>query len=309
MTKTISLRPTADASGARLDSFLAAEIPELTRSAAQRLIEDGSVAVNGKVAAKSCRIAGGEEIMVSLPETEEVDVVAQDIPLDVVYEDADVIVVTKPVGLVVHPAPGHPDGTLVNALLHHCGSSLSGINGELRPGIVHRIDRDTSGLLIVAKNDRAHLALAAQLQDHSLYREYEAVVHGGFKEDEGTVDAPIGRHPTDRKRMAVLRDGGRDAVTHWSVVARYGPYTHIRCRLETGRTHQIRVHLSSIGHPLVGDEIYGGKPFPGLVGQCLHARRLTFAHPATGELTTVESPLPDWFTAALVKVERQYPQR
>ena len=210
--------------------------------------------------------------------------------------------------LVVHPAPGHPDGTLVNALLYHCGTSLSGINGELRPGIVHRIDRDTSGLLIAAKNDRAHLALAAQLQDHSLFRSYEAVVHGGFRADSGTVDAPIGRHPTDRKKMAVLRDGGREAVTHWQVLTRFGPYTHIACRLETGRTHQIRVHMASIGHPLLGDTVYGGKLFPGLAGQCLHARRLTFIHPTTGESMTLEAPLPDWFQAVLDRLAKQYPQ-
>ena len=300
---------TADRSGERADAFLARCADGLTRSAAQRLLEEGAVTVNGAAVKKNYKTAPGDRFEVTLPDPEPVDVVPQDIPLDVVYEDGDVIVVNKPVGMVVHPAPGHPDGTLVNALLYHCGDSLSGINGELRPGIVHRIDRDTSGLLIAAKNDKAHLALAAQLQDHSLYREYEAVVHGGFHEDEGTVDAPIGRHPTDRKRMAVLWDGGREAVTHWTVVARYGPYTHLRCRLETGRTHQIRVHLASIGHPLLGDEVYGGKPFPGLAGQCLHARRLTFAHPATGEQTTVESPLPDWFEAALQKIERQYPKR
>ena len=212
---------------------------------------------------------------------------------------------SKPVGLVVHPAPGHPDGTLANALLYHCGSSLSGINGELRPGIVHRIDRDTSGLIIAAKNDRAHLALAAQLQDHSLARTYEAVAVGGLKEDSGTVDAPIGRHPVDRKKMAVDPKNGRRAVTHWSVLARYPGYTHVECRLETGRTHQIRVHLSSIGHPLLGDAVYGAKkPVPGLAGQCLHARRLRFLHPATGEAVELECPLPDWFQEILRKIGR-----
>ena len=228
----------------------------------------------------------------------------QDIPLDVVYEDADVIVVNKPVGMVVHPAPGHPDGTLVNALLYHCKNSLSGINGELRPGIVHRIDRDTSGLIIAAKNDAAHLALAAQLQDHSLYRYYEAVCVGGLKEDSGTVDAPIGRHPVDRKKMAVDRKNGREAVTHWEVLGRYAGHTHIGCRLETGRTHQIRVHMASIGHPLLGDTVYGAKkPVPGLAGQCLHARKLSFVHPRTGERMTVECPLPGWFTAVLDRLE------
>ena len=304
-----TLKLTADRAGERADAFLARCADDLTRSAAQRLLEDGSVTVNGASVRKNYKTVPGDEFEVTLPDAEPVDILPQDIPLNVVYEDADVIVINKPVGMVVHPAPGHPDGTMVNALLYHCGNSLSGINGELRPGIVHRIDRDTSGLIIAAKNDKAHLALAAQLQDHSLCREYEAVVHGGFKEDSGTVNAPIGRHPVDRKKMAVLRDGGREAVTHWEVITRFGPYTHVRCRLETGRTHQIRVHLSHTGHPLVGDEIYGGKPFPGLTGQCLHARRLTFVHPTTGEEVTVESDLPDWFQAALVKLERQYPTR
>ena len=298
---------TADRAGERADAFLARCADGLTRSAAQRLLEEGAVTVNGAPVKKNYKTVPGDRFRVDVPEPQVVDVAPQDIPLDVVYEDGDVIVVNKPVGLVVHPAPGHPDGTLVNALLYHCGSSLSGINGQLRPGIVHRIDRDTSGLIIAAKNDKAHLALAAQLQDHSLFREYEAVCHGGFREDEGTVDAPIGRHPVDRKRMAVLRDGGREAVTHWKVLERFGPYTHISCRLETGRTHQIRVHMASTGHPLLGDTVYGGKPFPGLDGQCLHARRLTFAHPSTGERITVEAPLPDWFRSVLDRLARQYP--
>ena len=245
-------------------------------------------------------------VEVLLPDPEPVDVLPQDIPLDIVYEDGDVIVVNKPVGMVVHPAPGHPDGTLVNALLFHCGDTLSGINGVLRPGIVHRIDRDTSGLIIAAKNDRAHLALAAQLQDHSLARVYEAVAVGSFREDSGTVDAPIGRHPVDRKRMAVEPRTGRPAVTHWSVLARYRGFTHVECRLETGRTHQIRVHLASVGHPLLGDTVYGSrKPWPGLAGQCLHARRLKFIHPSTGCPVELECPLPDWFQAVLHKLERQ----
>ena len=213
--------------------------------------------------------------------------------------------VNKPVGMVVHPAPGHPDGTLVNALLYHCGNSLSGINGALRPGIVHRIDRDTSGLIIAAKNDAAHLALAAQLQDHSLYREYEAVCVGTLKEASGTVDAPIARHPADRKRMCVDPKGGRAAVTHWSVLGRYPGHTHIQCRLETGRTHQIRVHMAYIGHPLLGDVVYGAKkPVRGLAGQCLHARRLSFVHPSAGTRVTVECPLPDYFSQALRKLAR-----
>ncbi|MCH1978497.1 RluA family pseudouridine synthase [Lawsonibacter sp. OA9] len=300
----IPLDLTADREGERLDAFLARSVPDLTRSAAQRLLERGAVTLRGRAAKKNDKTRLGDSLTVCLPEPQPVDLVPQDIPLDVIYEDDDVIVVNKPVGLVVHPAPGHPDGTLVNALLYHCGTSLSGINGELRPGIVHRIDRDTSGLIVAAKNDRAHLALAAQLQDHSLARVYEAVAVGGFREDCGTVDAPIGRHPVDRKKMAVDRKNGREAVTHWSVLARYPGYTHVECRLETGRTHQIRVHLASIGHPLLGDTVYGSKkPWPGLVGQCLHARRLRFVHPSTGEPLELECPLPDWFRDVLEKLE------
>ncbi len=289
----------------RADAVLAAALEGLTRSAAQRWLEEGRVTLNGAPLKKNARLEPGAVLLVSPPQPEPVDLIPQDIPLDVVYEDADVIVVNKPVGMVVHPAPGHPDGTLVNALLYHCGKSLSGINGELRPGIVHRIDRDTSGLLIAAKNDRAHLALSAQLQDHSLFRLYHAVVLGGFREDSGTVDAPIARHPTDRKRMAVCRPGeGREAVTHWQVVDSHDGYSHITCRLETGRTHQIRVHMAHIGHPLLGDPVYGvKKPFPGLTGQCLHAAQLTFTHPSTGERMTVEAPLPGWFTAVLEKLK------
>ena len=296
---------TADRAGERADQLIARLVPELTRSAAQRLLEEGAVTLAGAPVKKNYKTAPGDVLEVVLPEAQPVDLVPQDIPLSVVYEDDDVIVIDKPVGLVVHPAAGHPDGTLVNALLYHCGDSLSGINGELRPGIVHRIDRDTSGLLIAAKNDFAHLALAEQLQDHSLYREYEAVCVGGLREDEGTVDAPIGRHPTDRKKMCVDRKGGRRAVTHWSVLERFPGYTHVQCRLETGRTHQIRVHMASIGHPLLGDTVYGAKkPWPGLAGQCLHARRLSFIHPRTGERVTVECPLPDYFTQVLTKLRR-----
>ena len=294
---------TADREGERADAFLARCVPGLTRSAAQRLLEEGRAACAGRPVKKNDRLEPGQELELTLPDPEPVELLPQDIPLDVVYEDGDVIVVNKPVGMVVHPAPGHPDGTLVNALLYHCGDSLSGINGELRPGIVHRIDRDTSGLIIAAKNDAAHLALAEQLQDHTLYREYEAVCVGTLREDSGTVDAPIGRHPVDRKRMAVDPRNGRPAVTHWSVLGRYPGHTHIRCRLETGRTHQIRVHLSSIGHPLLGDTVYGAKkPVPGLAGQCLHARRLSFIHPRTGERVTVECPLPDYFTQVLTRL-------
>ena len=293
----------ADRSGERADQLLARQIEGLTRSAAQRLLEQGRVSCRGAVLKKNGRPEVGDELTVELPEPEPADVLPQDIPLDVVYEDADVIVVNKPVGLVVHPAPGHPDGTLVNALLYHCGDSLSGINGELRPGIVHRIDRDTSGLIIAAKNDAAHLSLAAQLEDHTLSRVYECLVQGNLREDEGTIDAPIGRSPKDRKKMAVVA-GGRRAVTHYRVLGRYSGCTHAQCRLETGRTHQIRVHMAYTGHPLLGDTVYGGRAVKGLAGQCLHARRLTFVHPRTGVPITVECPLPDWFTAVLNKLER-----
>ena len=293
----------ADRDGERADQLIARLVPELTRSAAQRLLEEGAVTLAGRPVKKNYKTAPGDVLAVALPEPEPVDAVPQDIPLDVVYEDGDVIVVNKPVGMVVHPAAGHPDGTLVNALLYHCGNSLSGINGALRPGIVHRIDRDTSGLIIAAKNDTAHLALAAQLQDHSLYREYEAVCVGNLKQDQGTVNAPIARHPTDRKKMAVNFLQGREAVTHWTVLERFSGYTHIQCRLETGRTHQIRVHMAHTGHPLLGDVVYGSKkPWPGLAGQCLHARRLSFVHPRTGERLTLECPLPSWFQEVLTKL-------
>ena len=294
-----------ESAGVRLDSFLAARLEDLTRSAAQRLIETGQVTVDGRTVPKSCKLAGTELVTAAIPEPEPVNAVPQDIPLDVVYEDGDVIVVNKPAGLVVHPAPGHPDGTLVNALLYHCGSSLSGIGGALRPGIVHRIDRDTSGLIIAAKNDFAHQALAAQLQDHSLARTYEAVAAGGFREDRGTVDAPIGRCGSDRKKMAVTDRGGRPAVTHWETLERFSGYTHIRCRLETGRTHQIRVHMAYIGHPILGDTVYGAKkPVSGLTGQCLHAAGLRFVHPRTGEAVELQCPLDAEFQNILEKLRR-----
>ena len=299
------LRLTPDREGERCDQFLSRQLPELSRSAAQRLLEEGAVPLRGVRVKKNYKTAPGDELVLVLPDPVEADVLPQDIPLDVAYEDDDVIVVNKAVGMVVHPAAGHPDGTLVNALLYHCGESLSGINGELRPGIVHRIDRDTSGLIIAAKNDFAHLALAGQLQDHSLYREYEAVAVGGFQEDAGSVSAPIGRHYSDRKKMAVDRLRGREAITHWTVLERFSGYTHLQCRLETGRTHQIRVHLASIGHPLLGDTVYGAKkPYPGLAGQCLHAKRLSFVHPRTGERVTVECPLPEYFRLVLEKLRR-----
>ena len=300
----ILLQTSEEDRGARLDAFLARAMEDLTRSAAAKAIEEGRVLVSGKVPSKSLKLTGNETIEFTPEEPAPIDAVPQDIPLDVVYEDDDVIVVNKPSGLVVHPAPGHPAGTLVNALLFHCGASLSGIGGALRPGIVHRIDRDTSGLIIAAKNDYAHQFLSAQLADHTLARTYECIVVGNLREDSGTVDAPIARDSRDRKRMAVV-PGGRRAVTHWTVLARYPGYTHVQCRLETGRTHQIRVHMAYLGHPILGDTVYGAKkPVPGLTGQCLHAVGLQFIHPRTKELVSLSCPLPGEFTAALRKIDR-----
>ena len=293
----------AQESADRIDALLAQNVPGLTRSAAQRLLDAGAVSVDGRAVKKNHKCSAGERIELSLPETQETELRPQDIPLDIVSEDEDVVVVNKPRGMVVHPAPGHPDATLVNALMYHCGDSLSGVGGEKRPGIVHRIDKDTSGLLIAAKNDNAHLNLSAQLSDRSLSRVYEAVVRGNFREDCGTVDAPIGRHPTDRKKMAVTDKNSRAAVTHWEVIARYRGYTHIRCRLETGRTHQIRVHMAHIGHPLLGDQVYGAPgPDKGLEGQCLHARELKFIHPRTGEPVHIQTELPPYFLDVLKKL-------
>jgi len=295
----LTLQPNKEDAGRRIDAWLAETLEDMTRSAAQRLLEEGRVTCGGKALAKNYKLTGSETVEVALPEPETVDLVPQNIPLDVVYEDGDVIVVNKPKGLVVHPAPGHPDGTLVNALMFHCGDSLSGIGGELRPGIVHRIDRDTSGLIIAAKNDMAHQKLAAQLQDHTLARVYECIVTGNLREDTGTVDAPIGRHRTDRKKMAVVADG-RHAVTHWEVITRYPGFTHVRCRLETGRTHQIRVHMAHIGHPILGDTVYGSKkPVAGLQGQCLHAVGLRFLHPRTGEAVELHCGLTEEFQKQL----------
>ena len=299
--EVLTLQPNKENAGQRVDAWLAANLEDVTRSAAQRLLEEGRVTCGGKPLAKNYKLNGTETVEVCLPDPEPVDVLPQDIPLDVVYEDADVIVVNKPKGLVVHPAPGHPDGTLVNALLYHCGDSLSGIGGELRPGIVHRIDRDTSGLIIAAKNDFAHQKLAAQLQDHTLARIYHCIVTGNLREDSGTVSAPIGRHPVDRKKMAVVANG-RPAVTHWTVLERFPGFTYVECRLETGRTHQIRVHMAHIGHPILGDTVYGNKkPVPGLQGQCLHAVRLRFLHPRTGEMVELSCGLPEEFRTQLQK--------
>lgn len=293
----------AEESGERIDALLARNVESLSRSAAQRLIDEGCVSVNGKCPKKNYKCAVGDEVSLCLPQLEEIPLIAQNIPLDVAFEDEDVIVINKPRGMVVHPAPGHPDGTLVNALLHHCGDSLSGIGGEKRPGIVHRIDKDTSGLLIVAKNDFSHQFLSAQLADRSLSRVYEAVVRGSFRESSGTIDRPIGRHPTDRKRMAVTEKNSRNAVTHWELINSYKGYSHVRCILETGRTHQIRVHMQSIGHPLLGDFTYGApSPEKGLEGQCLHARRLKFIHPRSGQQIVIDSELPEYFEEVLSRL-------
>ncbi len=284
----------------RLDIFIA-ERGNLTRSASQRLLTDGLVKVNGKIIQKSYRVKFFDEVEFEIPEAVPTENLPQDIELDIVYEDDDLLVVNKPKGMVVHPAAGNLDGTLVNALLFHCGESLSGINGVIRPGIVHRIDKDTSGLLVVAKNDSAHVSLAEQIKSHTFDRFYEAVVCGRLKEQKGKIDAPIGRHPKDRKKMAIVQDG-RNAVTHYEVIAEYNGYTHVRFKLETGRTHQIRVHMSSIGHPIAGDTVYGARDKFGLEGQCLHAKTIAFVHPTTNDLMSFDSGLPDYFTKLLDKL-------
>ena len=296
----------ADTAGERLDAFLARSAEDMTRSGAQKLIEGGSVMRNGKPGKKNDRLNPGDEIRVEIPEPVSLDVEPNpEIRLDVVYEDDDVLVINKPKGLVVHPAAGHQNDTLVNGLLSAMDGHLSSINGVLRPGIVHRIDKDTSGLLAVAKNNLAHTVLASQLKDHSMARTYEAIVCGSLKEDSGTVDAPIGRHPTDRKKMCVTANHSRRAVTHWEVIKRYRGYTHVRCRLETGRTHQIRVHMAYIGHPILGDTVYGHKKKElGQESQCLHAGVLSFRHPRDGRPVVVMAPLPDYFQEVLVKLER-----
>ena len=294
-----------DRADERVDACIARLAPSISRSAAQRLCEDGQVLLNGAPAKKNARVAPGDVLELTLPEPQPTQAQAEDIPLDVAYEDADVIVINKPKGLVVHPAAGHWEGTLVNALLHHCKDSLSGVGGALRPGIVHRIDKDTSGLLIVAKNDFAHQKLAAQLQDHTLARTYVCIVCGNLREDAGTVNAPIARDKNDRKKMAVRPDG-KPAVTHWQVLARYPGYTYVQCRLETGRTHQIRVHMASLGHPILGDTVYGHKkPELGQNTQCLHAKELTFRHPRTDEPVTVACPLPEEFERVLQVLEHK----
>ena len=295
---------TADMAGERLDAFLA-RAGEMTRSGAQKLLDEGLVTRNGRPGKKNDRLNVGDTIEYTLPEIKPVEIQPTEMALDIVYEDEDVLVINKPKGLVVHPAAGHSDDTLVNGLLYAKADSLSGINGELRPGIVHRIDKDTSGLLAVAKNDLAHTVLASQLKDHSMARTYEAIVCGSFREDSGTVDAPIGRHPTDRKKMCVTQRNAKNAVTHWEIVARYRSYTHVRCRLETGRTHQIRVHMAHIGHPILGDTVYGHKNKElGQESQCLHAGLLCFRHPRTGLPVIVSAPLPRYFEEVLEKLKK-----
>ena len=296
---------TADLSGERLDAFLARSVEGLTRSAAQKLIEGGNVLVCGRPGKKNDKLTPGDTVSVTIPEPKAVEIQPTEMELDIVYEDEDLLVINKPKGLVVHPAAGHRDDTLVNGLLHALGDDLSGINGQLRPGIVHRIDKDTSGLLAVAKNDLAHTVLASQLKDHTMARTYECVVCGSFREDSGTVDAPIGRHPSDRKKMAVTPRNSKNAITHWEVIKRYRGYTHVRCRLETGRTHQIRVHMASIGHPILGDTVYGhNKKELGQDTQCLHAGALSFRHPRDGRPVMVFAPLPEYFREVLDKLEK-----
>lgn len=303
MSEIVNLTVDGENSDLRLDKYLVSQLEDFTRSAVSKLIEGGQVKVNDKTASKNYKCKAGDRVEIEIPDPVELDVTAENIPLDIVYEDSDLLIVNKPKGMVVHPAAGNYSGTLVNALLYHCKDSLSGINGVIRPGIVHRIDKDTSGLLIVAKNDTAHLDLAQQIKEHSFHRAYQAVAYGNFKEDNGTVNQPIGRHPKDRKKMAVTFKNSKNAVTHYEVISRYEKFTHIRCVLETGRTHQIRVHMAYIGHPLAGDEVYGPKKvITQLNGQCLHAGELGFVHPRTKEYMEFTAPLPEYFTNFLKKL-------
>ena len=297
---------TVEQGGERIDRFLSEEIADLSRSYIQKLLKEGSISVNGKAVKANYKVNAGDEILVEIPEPEMPDILPEDIPLDILYEDDDILIVNKPKGMVVHPAPGHYSHTLVNAVLYHCGSRLSGINGVLRPGIVHRIDMDTTGSLLICKNDRAHLILAEELKEHSITRRYHAIVHGNLKEDTGTVNAPIGRHPVDRKKMSTKSSSGRHAVTHYRVLERFGDFTYIECELETGRTHQIRVHMSSIGHPILGDAVYGPARCPfRLQGQTLHAKILGIRHPSTGEYMEFDAPLPEYFSELLDRLRKQ----
>ncbi|MCF2667000.1 MULTISPECIES: RluA family pseudouridine synthase [Lachnospiraceae] len=294
--------------GERIDRYLSEEMEDRSRSYIQKLIKDQYVIVNQKPVKANYRLSLGDMVEITLPEAKEPDIIPENIPLDILYEDQDIIIVNKPKQMVVHPAPGHYSGTLVNALMYHCGQELSGINGTMRPGIVHRIDMDTTGSLIVCKNDMAHQSLSEQLKVHSIKRVYVAIVHGNIKEDNGTVNAPIGRHPTERKKMSIHTKNGRNAITHYKVLERFGEYTYIQCELETGRTHQIRVHMASIGHPLVGDQVYGPRkcPFPKLQGQTLHAKTLGIIHPRTGEYLEINAPLPDYFIELLDRLRNIY---
>lgn len=290
-------------SGERIDRFLSADLEDLSRSYIQKLLKEGSITVNGKPIKANFKLSAGDEIQIQLPDPEPLDILPEDIPLDILYEDDDILVVNKPKGMVVHPSPGHYSNTLVNAVLYHCGSRLSGINGVLRPGIVHRIDMDTTGSLLICKNDRAHQILAEDLKEHNITRRYHAVVHGNLKEDTGTVNAPIGRHPVDRKKMSTKAPNGKRAVTHYRVLERFGNYTYIECELETGRTHQIRVHMASIGHPILGDAVYGPAKCPfKLEGQTLHAKILGITHPSTGEYMEFDAPLPEYFINLLARL-------
>ena len=288
----------------RIDKFLSAQLPEQSRSYLQKIIKEGSVLVNGSPVKASYRMDDQDEVTIDLPELKEPEIEAENIPLDILYEDDDLLMVNKPKGMVVHPSAGHTTGTLVNAVMYHCKEDLSGINGVMRPGIVHRIDKDTTGVLVICKNDKAHNFVAEQLKEHSITRKYRSIVNGVIKEDEGTVNAPIGRHPTERKKMAINEKNGKHAVTHYRVLKRFSKYTYIECQLETGRTHQIRVHMASIHHPLVGDTVYGPEKSPfHLQGQTLHAGVLGFIHPRTGEYMEFTAPLPQYFTELLQKLE------
>lgn len=294
---------TIEKGGERIDKYLSEQLEDMTRSHIQKLIKENMVRVNGMAVKSNFKLSASDQIEVEIPELKEPDILPENIPLDILYEDQDILVVNKPKGMVVHPAPGHYTGTLVNAIMYHCKDNLSGINGVMRPGIVHRIDMDTTGSLLICKNDRAHQALAEQLKEHSITRKYHAIVHGRLKEDEGTIDKPIGRHPIDRKKMSVHCTNGREAITHYRVLKRFQQFTYIECQLETGRTHQIRVHMSSIGHPVLGDQIYGPAKCPyKLQGQTLHAKILGITHPTTGEYMEFDAPLPDYFQALLEKM-------
>lgn len=304
MSSELNLTVKAENAGVRIDKFISENADGITRSATAKLIEDGNVTVDGKEISKNYKCKENDEITVFIPDAKPLEARAEKIPLDIAYEDSDLLVVNKPKGMVVHPAAGNYDGTLVNALLYHCDGSLSGINGVIRPGIVHRIDKDTSGLLIVAKNDFAHIHLAEQIKDHSFHRAYQAVVYGNIREDSGTVNQPIGRNPNDRKKMAVTLKNSKNATTHYEVINRFGDFTHIRCILETGRTHQIRVHMAYIGHPLAGDMVYGPKKvIKSLEGQCLHAGEIGFVHPRTGQYMEFKSELPDYFKIFLARLD------